>query len=262
MMTIQKKNFLVFTGVGDYENQYQSWALNKSDIFDRAVFYYGNKEERYKKILSHNTEYCYKKPGMVWSNFVFNYQEFNNYDYVLVVDSDLHLNSKDLEATFQLSKENNWSACQWSRDEKSYGWFVPLYVQDKSKKYKQTNFIEMLFLMLRKDVCSDLVSEYKRLQLEYSTGIDLLLSNIALEKSYFPFYIINEYKFYNPHPHEKKNGREVDSVTNTDGGIRMNKILKHFYKNTSKYKITSALHFECDGKKFKYQDSKTMVWQL
>jgi hypothetical protein len=256
------KNFLIFTGVGDYENQYQSWALNKSNIFDRAIFYYGNNEERYKQILSHNTEYCYKKPGMIWSNFVFNYQEFNNYDYVLVVDSDLHLNPNDLEATFQLAKENNWSACQWSRDEKSYGWFVPLYVQDKSKKYKQTNFIEMLFLMLRKDVCNDLVSEYKRLQLEYSTGIDLLLSNVALEKNYLPFYIVDEYKFYNPWPHDKKNGREVDVITGIDGPRRIHILITHFNANKLKYKITHPIHFECDNKKFKYQDRKTHIWHL
>lgn len=259
---MNKKKFLIFTGVGDNENQYQSWALNKSEVFDRAVFYYGENEERYKKILSHNTEFCFKKPGMIWSNFVHNYADFNDYDYVLVVDSDLYLNPNELEITFELAKKNNWSACQWSRDEKSYGWFINLFKQDKSKKYRKTNFIEMIFLMLRKDVCKDLVFEYQKLELIYSTGIDLLLSNIALEKNYFPFYIIDEYKFYNPHPNEKKNKREIDVITNTHGGTRMAKLRLHFSKDTSKYKITHAFHFECDNKKFKYQDQVTKLWQV
>jgi len=108
---MNKKDFLIFTGVGDNEDHYQSWALNKSEVFDRALFYYGENEERYTKILSNNTEHCFKKPGMIWSNFVHNYINFSNYSYVLVVDSDLRLNPKDLELTFQLAKENNWTAC-------------------------------------------------------------------------------------------------------------------------------------------------------
>jgi hypothetical protein len=259
---MNKKDFLIFTGVGDNEDHYQSWALNKSEVFDRALFYYGENEERYTKILSNNTEHCFKKPGMIWSNFVHNYINFSNYSYVLVVDSDLRLNPKDLELTFQLAKENNWTACQWSRDEKSFGLFVNLFKQDISKKYRKTNFIEMIFLMLRKDVCADLVLEYKKLELVYSTGVDLLLANLALEKNYLPFYVVDEYKFYNPHPREKINSREIDTVTKTHGGIRMKKLIDHFSKNQSKYKIRNASHFECDNKKFKYQDQSTLLWQL
>jgi hypothetical protein len=249
---MNKKKFLVFTGVGDNENQYLSWAKNKSNIFDRCVFYYENNSEKYKKILEYNFEYTFMKKGMIWSNFANHYKCFNfqEYQYVLIVDSDLEINQKDLEDTFEMAQSNNWSGCQWSRDEKSFGYYVSIYKQDENKAIRKTNFIEMMFMMIRKDLVKDLVKEWFELKLDYATGIDLILSNIALRTKKLPFYIIDKYKFYNPWPKNKNNIREIDTVTNSTTEIRLSKLHSIIKNDRKKYRIFDS-NIQCEGKKVK-----------
>ena len=246
-----KKKFLIFTGMGDYDHDLCSWLDYKSDVYDRAVFYYGSNNKIYDQILEKNTEYFFKRKGMIWENFAYHYRYFKDYDYVLVVDSDLKMNSKDLEDTFKIAESNNWPACQWSRDKNSYGNFVPLYIQHLDKKIRTTNFIEMLFMMIRKDLCKNLVKHWNELDLQYATGIDFLLSNVALWNKNLPFYIVDKYKFYNPHPKDKKNGREINSVTKTDGVIRMKKLASIMNDNPKKYKIRDWPKFQCGNERLK-----------
>jgi hypothetical protein len=253
-VNVNKKKFLVFSGAGDSEDQYLSWASKKSDVFDRCIFYYGNNFEKYKKILEYNFEYTFKKKGMIWSNFADHYKCFNfeEYEYVLVVDSDLEINQKDLEDTFEMAQSNNWSGCQWSRDEKSFGDYVCIYKQDENKIIRKTNYIEMLFMMIRKDLVKDLVEEWFELKLDYATGIDLILSNLALRTKKLPFYIIDKYKFYNPWPHDKINGREVDVITNSTGENRISKLDSIIRNDRRKYRIWNNPYqnnIQCEGKK-------------
>ena len=247
-----KKNFLVFSGVGDNGNQYLSWAKNKSNIFDRCVFYYGENLEEYKKILEYNFEYIFMKKGMIWSNFADKYNsfDFQKYKYILIIDSDLEINQKDLEDTFELAQLNNWSACQWSRDEKSFGYYVNIYKQDKNKNFRKTNFIEMLFMMIRKDLVEDLVKEWFELKLDYATGIDLVLSNIALRTKKLPFYIVDKYKFYNPWPENKNNIREIDTITNSNTEIRLSKLHCIIKNDRKKYRIFND-NIQCENKQLK-----------
>lgn len=244
----KNKKFLIFTGVGDFENQFKSWAENKSDYYDRALFYYGESSDRFDNLKSLNLEYILKNKGMIWENFVVYFELFEHYEYVLIVDSDLELNFKDVEETFLMAEKNNWTACQWSRDKNSCGGtFSKLFFQEEGGGVRVTNYIEMLFMLLRKDVVKDLVEEWKSLNLKWSEGVCFILSNLALRKKYLPFFIIDKFKFYNPHPHDKNNRREIDAVTNTTTQERQRKLEEIFNSDKKKYRINFVL--QCGGKK-------------
>lgn len=232
------KKFLIFTGVGDNENQFFSWAKNFSDVFDRALNYYGEDKKRLNEISKCNSEFIFHSKGMIWENFVKNYELFKYYDYVLIVDSDLELDPKQLEETFKMAEKNNWPACQWSRDVESYGVFVKHCIQNKNSVYRKTNYIEMLFMMIRRDLLKKLIDEWLTLDLKWSTGVCLVLSNIALHNKLLPFYLIDKFKFYNPHPHEKINGREIDYTLDVSGTERLHDLLKIMSNDPNKYRIT------------------------
>ena len=242
------KKYLIFSGVGDSSDEFLSWCTHKSDIYDRAIFYYGDDKEKYNKLQDLDTEYIYKSKGMIWQNFAKKYNFFKDkdYDYVLLVDSDLDLNYKDLEDTFKIAHSNNWSMCQWSRDPAGYGFFNDLYSNNKGK-YSKTNYIENLFVLIRKDFLELSVKKWNELNLEWSTGADFIIANVGLNNKMLPYYILNDYTFYNPHPHDKKNGREIDVVTNTNYFQRTEKLRKIMSDDPKYYRINNVI--QCDNKK-------------
>lgn len=243
---LNDKKFLIFTGIGDnHQGEFLSWASEESNLYDRAVNYYGDSESFFVQVKEMKTEYTFKGKGEIWVNFAKNYDLFRSYEYVLVVDSDLFLKKNDIEDTFLMAYNNKWTACQWSRHENSHGIFVPLYKQMPNSTTRMTNFIEMCFMMVSKDLLSLLVKKYNELNLEWGEGIDFILSNVALENKLLPFYIIDKYSFYNPHPFEKPNGREIDFGTNSITSSRLKQINEIMNSNRQYFRINRTV--ECDG---------------
>lgn len=197
------KKFLVFTGVGDVSDQYLSWASTKSDLYDRAINYFG--EKNYQTVLDLNCEYSFNNKGMIWNNFVANYELFKDYEYVLVVDSDLELNPTHIEETFTIAKYRNWSQCGWSHTENSKSININVYKQVPKGRWRKTNFIEMHFMMLRQDLCKLAVDFWNLHNIEWSTGIDILMTHLAYKNDMMPFYIFDKYSIYNPWPTDKNN---------------------------------------------------------
>lgn len=223
------KKFLAYTGVGDISQEYRSW-FKDSSVYDIAANYFGNKTKTYndlRKVSSNITQ----NSGMIFTNFARDYDNFKDYEYVLIVDSDIILNKNDIEDTFNLCYENNWSAASFSRDHNSYGHFVDVYKQDKNLDVVDTSYIEQNLTFIRKDLLRLLVEKWFEFELEYSTGIDILLTNVAYHNNMLPFKILHNYSFYNPWPHDKNNIREIDNVANSD--TRMEKLI-HLI-NTSGY---------------------------
>ena len=221
--------FLIFTGIGDISYECFSWLNEKSSVYDRACFYYGDDEGTENLLKSKNSEYYFKRKGMIWENFAKLYDKFSHYDYVLIVDSDLHLDKDKIEETFIRSSKNNWTAVQWSRDPNSFGAFMEHFAT-KGSGVRESNFIEMGFMMLRKDVLQSLVSKWNELDLTYSTGIGMILSNIAIHEGYLPFHIIDDYAFYNPSI-EDKGRREIDFVLNNKVIDRLRELRKVMRKD-------------------------------
>lgn len=245
---LNKKKFLIFTGAGDtHQGEFLSWCSAESALYDRAVNFYGDDETVYRNIKELNPEYLFKSKGDIWNNFVKQYSLFQLYSYVLIVDSDLYLNRGELEDTFLIATSNNWSACQWSRNPESFGLFVPLYKQSGDRLHRVTNFIEMCFMLIRIDLLDLFVKKYKGLDLEWADGIDLVLSNVALNNKLLPFYIIDKYSFYNPYPREKVNGRELDFETKSTFETRFEKLKKIMESDKKYFRINMIV--ECDGVK-------------
>ena len=64
-----------------------------------------------------------------------------------------------------------------------------------------------------------------------------MLSNVAYNNDMLPFYVIDDYTFYNPHPHEKVNSREIDSATKTTWYDRQQKLITHMVNNPDYWRI-------------------------
>lgn len=228
------KKFLIFSGVGDNENQFISWAGNRSDIYDRAFFYYGSDPIRKNELTSMEPEYFFELKGMIWENFCKLYKDFfSSYEYVLIVDSDLHVPQKNIENTFIFFDKKQYYAGTWSRSGKDFGHFVPFFSINKKKRpVSKSNFIEMLFMLVKKELIELTIEKWSELNLKYSTGIDIVLSNVANNNGMLPFVVLNFYEIYNPHPEEKLQGRELDRVNEIEFGYfdrfdKLNQVLEN-----------------------------------
>ena len=67
------KKYLIYSGAGDHENQWLSWAENESSVYDRAMNFYGDDEKVYKKINNLGMSYVSKSKGTIFTNFANHY---------------------------------------------------------------------------------------------------------------------------------------------------------------------------------------------
>ncbi len=228
--------YLIFTGVGDNDDQWLSWAEKESAVYDRAINFYGKDDKVLEQLESLNLNFITAEQGMIWSKFADNYEHFKDYEYVLIADSDLLIRPKEIEEAFDRASKNNWSACTFSRDGSDYGFFAPIFKSTGSGT-RQSNFVEMCFMIIRQDLLKLLVEKWFELELEYSTAIDIMLSNVAHNNNMMPFHVIDDYTIYNPHPTAKNNDREIDTVTETDWHERQKKFVLHMIENPKDWPI-------------------------
>jgi hypothetical protein len=230
------KKYLIYSGAGDHESQWLSWAENESSVYDRAMNFYGDDENAYEKIQSLNLFFTTKSKGTIFTNFANHYEHFKDYEYVLLVDSDLIVKPSEIEEAFERANRNQWSACTFSRDGNDYGFFAKFF-ETTGKGVRECNFFEMGFTLVRQDLLKLLIDKWFELELEYSDGVDLMLSNVAYNNDMLPFYVIDDYTFYNPHPHEKVNSREIDSATKTTWYDRQKKLITYMIKDSKYWRI-------------------------
>lgn len=221
------KKLLIFTGVGDNEDQFLSWAYKHNYTFDRAVNYYGHNLERLNLLKSKEIEFIYQNKGMIWENFYQHFKDYSNYDYYLIVDSDLSLNPDHIEISLDYVMQNNVHGATWSRTADSCGYFTPLFLSRETDNTTYcSNWMEMSFMLMSHRLTEKTIDKWKELDLTWSTGIDHVVSNVAAENNLLPFRIFNNFLFRNPHPSEKKNGREIDYITNSNTEQRLSEVLQ------------------------------------
>lgn len=220
------KDLLIFTGAGDNEDHFLSWAGKPNIRFDRAINYYGVNEDRLDFLRSKKFEFFYQGKGMIWENFYKNFNQYNDYNYYLIVDSDLFLHVENIEKSLNYMKANGVHGSTWSRSNDSFGYFTPLFLSRKIQhEVYYSNWMEMCFMFMSKDLTTKTVLKWRELGLSWSTGIDFVVANTAAENNMLPFRIFNSYTFRNLHPYEKKNGREIDIITNSTVDVRLSDIL-------------------------------------
>lgn len=226
------KDLLIFTGAGDNEDHFLSWAERADSRFDRAVNYYGTNEQRIDFLRSKEFEFFYNSKGMIWENFYKNFHLYDGYSYYLIVDSDLLLDVGNIKKSLDFMKANKIHGSTWSRTADSYGYFTPLFLPRKiQEEVYYSNWIEMCFMFLSNQLTTKTVDKWRKLGLSWSTGIDFVVANTAAENNMMPFRIFNNYIFRNLHPHEKKNGREIDHVTGSDTKQRLKEIFQKMENN-------------------------------
>lgn len=229
---MSNKKLLIFTGVGDHEDHFLSWAKNQNFKFDRALNYYGTDGTRLNQIQGCQSEFFYSNPGEIWTNFCKNFHDYSDYDYYLIVDSDLILDVNHLEETITYVVNNNVKGSTWSRTHDSYGYFTPLFLPRKIESTAYfSNWIEMCFMLLSNDLVKKTIKKWNELNLKWCGGIDFVVANIALENNMLPFTVFNEYFFRNVPPSEKKNGREIDYATNSTVKDRLSVVMDKIEKD-------------------------------
>lgn len=240
------KDLLIFTGAGDNEDHFLSWAERADSRFDRAVNYYGTNEQRTDFLRSKEFEFFYNSKGMIWENFYKNFHQYDGYRYYLIVDSDLFLDVGNIKKSLDFMKANKIHGSTWSRTADSYGYFTPLFLPRKiQEEVYYSNWIEMCFMFLSKELTVKSVDKWRELRLSWSTGIDFVVANTAAENTMLPFSVFNIFCFKNLHPFEKKNGREIDIITNSTVEDRLASILAMIESDSFfKIKPTDILTWE------------------
>jgi GR25 family glycosyltransferase involved in LPS biosynthesis len=206
---VDKKDYLIFTSAGDSVTGFFSWlnVPNNKRIYNTAVVYYGKDDERWEQIQV-AADYSWRHEGFVWTSFVEHYEELKDYKHSLILDDDLKLEVSQLNETFNFAKKKNTTGLQYSKDPRSWGVFT-VFHQNRGKEYRECNYIEQCFMLIRQDLLEALVDKWKEFALKHVTGVDIVLSNLALQKNMLPFITLDKYKYYNPHPHDKPRGREI-----------------------------------------------------
>ena len=203
--------FLVFTSAGDSSDGFLSWLAvpKKYRSYNTAVVYYGNDDDRWEIIKKH-ADYSWRHTGFVWLNFITHYQELSEYMYTLITDDDLSVSYNNMNAIFSFSRKNNATALQLSKDPSSRGSYT-MFHQNPDVDYRECNFIEQCFTLIRKDLLRLTIDKWMLFELSYGFGSDIVLSNTALENKMLPFITLDKYSYYNPHETEKPRGREIEA---------------------------------------------------
>jgi FkbM family methyltransferase len=102
VLTKQPTNnkFLVFTNVGDDNHQCLSWCVSKSNMFDRAINYVGDNVETYNRFISLKTESITNFPTNDFNTIVYDHPILQEYDCVVVIDSNVIYDTSNLEDLF------------------------------------------------------------------------------------------------------------------------------------------------------------------
>jgi hypothetical protein len=243
------KKYLIFSGAGNSEQQFYSWYCKESPIYDRALNYYGDDSNLSQEYQSYNPEFYFEGKGMIFENLIKHYDNFKEYEYILVVDSDLELDPKQLEHTFQIATNQNMSGCTWSRTPGGYGYFNELYETTGTDNIFPTNFMEMNFMLLKNTLLKKVIEKIKPYNLKWFTGIDQFIPAVAYNERMWPLYFIDKYHFYNPHPKNKEGRREIDVGTGASFETRYKPMFNIFINNPKYFKISKNTYLR--GKSLK-----------
>lgn len=205
-----KNPYLIFTSAGDSTDAFCSWLMvpKSKRTYDTAVVYYGNDEETWQLIQS-SADYSWRHPGFVWTSFVDHYDEVKDYSYSLIIDDDLDLSSEIMDKTFSFARRKDATGLQLSKDKSSWGAYT-MFHQNQDVEYRECNFIEQCFMIIRSDLLKMLVGKWKELELTHVTGVDIVLANVARQNNMLPFITLDKFFYYNPHPYDKVAGREIE----------------------------------------------------
>lgn len=210
-----KRPYLVFTSAGDSSDAFFDWleVSKKYRSYNTAVVYYGNDNSRWERIQKY-ADHSWRHPGFVWTSFIRYYPELKNHLYSLIIDDDLKISAEVINKVFGFARRKGASALQLSHDAKGHISY-PLFSQNPSLHYRECNFIEQCFMMIKNDLLGMLVEKWKAFNLVHVTGVDIVLANVARQNNMLPFIMLDKFSFYNPHPHEKPNGREIEQAYKT-----------------------------------------------
>lgn len=236
------KKYLIFSGAGDYDRNFYSWYTVKSNVFDRALNYYGDSTEISQEYQTFNPEFYFENKGMIFENLIKNYTLFKDYEYILIVDSDLELDPLQLEESFKICSFHKLPGCTWARTPGGFGHFNSLYETTGTDNIFPTNFMEMNFMILNNILLEKTIEKIKPYRLKWYTGIDQFIPAVAFNEGMWPLYFIDKFHFYNPHPRDKSNLREIDRGTGVSFEDRYRPMLEIFLRNPEYFKISKGAH--------------------
>lgn len=148
---------LIVVRCGD-KSLHEKW-LDGNPNFDIAVSYFGDNFSFDKSELT----YLHTFKGSKWeglSNFFDTLDFWKEYDAICLPDDDLDMSTSDLNKFFELFHFHKFDLAQPSLDMRSYySWSIVL--QNRSFKYRETNFVEVMVPCFNKKSFNKLYSTFK-----------------------------------------------------------------------------------------------------
>ena len=160
---------LVFSSVGD-KNRVNSW-LQTDRSFDVCISFFGDGDFDNKKLVN----FFYRHKGFKFANFLKCAEEsldLSNYEFILFVDDDIIISTRDIEQIFSQARRFGLHACQPSLSKKSCRSYKAL-VHRESVLVEYSNFVEIQCVCLSRHML-ELCLPY--LPLIYTGwGLDMIL---------------------------------------------------------------------------------------
>jgi len=204
--------YLVYTSAGDHSNLYNWLAVSGAPkvrkSFDLWVTYYGDQENKYKKIADF---YNMRKGGKL-PNLYYLYQQhkdiLDNYDAIFVLDDDILIDCNQINRLFEIREQFDLWLLQPAfhpAGKISH----PITKVAPSSFLRYTNFVEVACPLFRKDKLDKFMEVYDPVLVGW--GADLWFSHLLGEKP-GKIAIVDAISCINPHDSTKEGGREIDQL--------------------------------------------------
>jgi hypothetical protein len=84
------KKILAYIDVGDDNDKFLEWCSKENTIYDIAINYYGDSDERFEFIKSLNTKYLFRNTKHINDHALLHLDLFTQYQNTIVVEEDIN----------------------------------------------------------------------------------------------------------------------------------------------------------------------------
>uniref|UniRef100_A0A6C0DT90 Glycosyltransferase n=1 Tax=viral metagenome TaxID=1070528 RepID=A0A6C0DT90_9ZZZZ len=153
--------YLVFTSAGDNTNFDTLWIADDQP-YDIYVVYYGDSDERWNRYKA-KVKYAERRKGSKFQNFYHVYTHMaelvSEYDYVFILDDDILISPKDINAMFHIAEQYDLLICQPAFENRSII-SHPITKRSRGILLAYTNFVEVNVPLYSRAALAKLMSLY------------------------------------------------------------------------------------------------------
>lgn len=202
----------VFTSAGDFHNV-KAWGWSKwTRKWDLITAFYGDQDQVFDRLQKKST-LAFKSKGSKFQNLKKLFEErpdiFARYDFVLVADDDLHMNSYKINRLFEIAEAYDFWVSQPAF--RCTGRISHPITAQAGTKIRITNFVEITCPLFRRDKLVEFLKVYDGNLVGW--GIDWWYCSHFGASQNRKLAIIDEVSVINPHDHQRPGKtREIEKL--------------------------------------------------